>query len=77
MARIYEQAYTDEWFPIKRSNQVLECCDCCLVHLASFRIRKGKLEMKVVPDKRATAQRRRRAGIKITKQREPKRKSSD
>ncbi len=77
MARIYKQAYAGEWFPVKRKDQAIECCDCCLVHLVSFRIRKGKLEMKAVLDKRATAQRRRRAGIEITQRRAPKRKSDE
>lgn len=74
MGRVYEQAYTNEWLDVKRNNQTLECCDCCLVHQYDFRVRKGKIQIRVRRDNRATGQRRRRAGIKITCKHEPKRR---
>ena len=77
MARVYEQVYTGDWLPYRRRGQVIECCDCCLVHIVNFRVRKGRLEIQVFTDKRKTAQRRNAAGIKVSQRRKPKRKRTD
>jgi hypothetical protein len=66
MGRTYEQVHTGEWLSYSRKNQRIRCCDCGLVHVYDFRVHKGKLEIRVFVDRRATGQIRRHAGIKIT-----------
>jgi len=55
----YKQIFDDEWFYVPRRGYQQACCDCRLVHVFNFRLRKGKLEMSVRRDARATGQLRR------------------
>ena len=52
----YEQVHDGEWwlFQEGRSNRrcKIACCDCGLVHVFKIRIRKGKIEMQVSPERR-------------------------
>lgn len=66
-ARKYVQRADGEWFDTERLHKIA-CCDCGLVHLLRFRIRKGKIEMQATIDKRATAQRRRRMQVVSTEE---------
>lgn len=54
----YIQRRDGEWFDTEREHK-LACCDCGLIHLLKFRVRKGKIQMQATRDNRATAQRRR------------------
>ena len=53
------QRYDGEWFDTERFHKFF-CCDSGLAHVARFRVRKGKIEMQVIRDNRATGQRRRK-----------------
>ena len=44
-----------------------ECCDCALVHKEEFRVVDGHIEWRAVRDDKATENRRKELGIKITK----------
>lgn len=44
-----------EWVQPRRTNFVLECCDCGLTHIVTFRIRNGRLYFKAHRDARKTA----------------------
>lgn len=63
--------YTDkkdgEWSKVIGRKHLLMCCDCGLVHLLKFRIRKGKIEFQGFRDNRATGQARRHRRIKVKK----------
>lgn len=50
------QRYDGEWFP---APHFLGCCDCGLVHTVDFRIRDGKLQMRVFRDPEGTLLKRR------------------
>jgi len=55
----YQQIYAGEWFPVPRREYRQACCDCGLVHVIDFRLRKRAIELRVRVDKRATGQYRR------------------
>lgn len=49
-----------EWVqPIRRSGYKLGCCDCGLVHVVDFRVRKGRIQFRAIRNRRATAAMRR------------------
>lgn len=49
-----------DWITPLSEKHKIACCDCGLVHLFEFRVRKGVIEFRAKRDMRATAQRRRR-----------------
>ena len=53
----------DRWYRPVMKGFWLECCDCCLTHRFSFRVRKGRVELKITRDNRATANKRRHTPI--------------
>lgn len=56
----YVQVFDGDWIrPLTRRNHRMKCCDCGLVHVINFRLRKGKIEFQAFRDERATAQVRR------------------
>lgn len=62
----YEQVWEGEWDTLDWNNNLVMCCECCLVHGMKFRINdNNKLQVKVKIDRRRTYAARRRAGIKI------------
>ena len=50
----------DGFHEVPRKGYKFMCCDCSLVHSIDFRIRKGRIEIKVDRDNRATGQARRK-----------------
>lgn len=57
----YGQVYDGEWIkPKTRRGHRIACCDCGLVHVFDFTVRKGVLYYRPVRDQKATAARRRR-----------------
>ena len=60
----YYQVTDGEWRYFLRKEKVA-CCDCGLVHTYRYRTRKGYLQRQATRDRRATAARRKRLGIKI------------
>ena len=44
-----------------------ECCDCALVHREEYRLVNGHLEWRVARDDKATEERRKELGIRITR----------
>lgn len=52
------QRYDNEWFNVRRKDEVICCCDCGLTHRLDFRIRGNKIQMKAARDKALTEQRR-------------------
>lgn len=75
----YAQVFTTDWVipvrsnkrggPDKRSQRGhrMACCDCGLVHIMNFRVRKGRVEFQAIRERRATAALRRRSGVKLRK----------
>jgi hypothetical protein len=56
MRTTWNQRTDGEWFAVpNRSLHRIRCCDCSLVHDFSFRIRKGKLQIRAVRNNRSTA----------------------
>jgi hypothetical protein len=53
----------DRWYRPIMKGFWLECCDCCLTHRLQFRIRSGRVEMKISRNNRATMNKRRHAPI--------------
>lgn len=51
----YVQQLDGEWFKLTRPIHKLRCCDCGLVHIVSFRIKKLTIHMRAIRDNRATA----------------------
>ena len=62
MAKIkYTQVYDGDWIkPTPQRGHRLRCCDCGLVHVVNFAVRKGKVVFQAYRDKRATAAARRK-----------------
>ena len=48
-----------EWFPVKRKDYRIGCCDCGLVHRLRFRLCGNRLEMAAWRDDPETKRRRR------------------
>ena len=63
----YDNKKDGEWSKVIGRNHKIMCCDCGLVHLLDFRIKKGKIEFRGFRDNRATGQARRHRNIKVTK----------
>jgi hypothetical protein len=56
----YPQGFDGQWYEIvRRRGFRLRCCDCGLVHIFNFRIRKKKIQFQAWRDNRATGQIRR------------------
>ncbi len=55
----YVEQKDGDWIKVIRRKHKIACCDCGLVHMLNFRIKKGKIEFQAIRDNRATAQRRR------------------
>ena len=56
----YKQHYDDDgWFSPNCKSFRQMCCDCSLVHVWSFRIKDGEVQVKIVRNERATAAARR------------------
>lgn len=57
----YAQVYDAEWFePKPQAGHKMRCCECGLIHRMDFRVRGGKVQIRAVRDKRATAAFRKR-----------------
>jgi len=66
MSKSYYQWTDGEWLEIPRSGFKEQCCDCGLVHKLNVRVSaKGKIEIQVYRDERATSAVRR--GFKFEK----------
>jgi hypothetical protein len=65
MTRAYESPKAGEWIRPVRRGYKLACCDCGLVHLVNFRVRKGRVEFQVFRANRSTALMRRLNGIRV------------
>lgn len=60
MAKPYRQVHDGEWVqPVRRGYRMM-CCDCSLVHVLNFRVRRGSIQIQAIRHKRATAAARRR-----------------
>jgi hypothetical protein len=56
----YEQVHDGEWIePKPQRGHRMRCCDCSLIHVMDFRVRKGRVQFRPRRDKRATAAARR------------------
>lgn len=53
-----------KWFTFDRP-QKIACCSCNHVHLVELRLHEGLMQMRMITDKRATGQLRRRAMNKM------------
>jgi hypothetical protein len=56
----YKQVYDGEWVRPSRTHHRMKCCDCGLVHVINFRVRKGHIEFQAFRHKQATRDARRR-----------------
>ena len=64
MGRNYPYVENWTWTQVAREYRPC-CCDCGLVHVFQFRVRKGKIQLRAKRDNRATAQFRRHNKIKV------------
>lgn len=62
----YYQVTEGEWIHLTRTQKVA-CCDCGLVHTYHYRTRKGYLQRQAFRDTKATYARRKRLGIKVSR----------
>lgn len=65
MARkeLYPAVESGQWVqPIRKGYRTM-CCDCGLIHIFNFRVRKGKIQFQAFRDQRATGQIRRYRGV--------------
>lgn len=63
----YEQVTDGDWVePTPQRGHKMKCCDCGLIHVMDFRVRKGRVQFRPRRDKRATAAARRK-GAKISR----------
>lgn len=69
MSSLYPQVYDGEWVQPVRRGYRLQCCDCCLIHVINFRLKKhGKgflIQLQAFRDDRATARQRKRQKVKV------------
>ena len=56
----YTQVFNGEWVTPRRRLHKIRCCDCGLVHIMQFRIKKGILEFRAWRDNKATSASRRK-----------------
>jgi hypothetical protein len=61
MADRYKKA-SGAWIQPARQLK-MSCCDCCSVHVLDFRIRDGRIEMRINRDNRATMNKRRHTSV--------------
>lgn len=54
----YRQIYDGDWEPLNKT-EIVACCDCSLVHIIKYRVRKGRPEVQYRRDNRRTAALRR------------------
>lgn len=64
MKRNVQQIFEGEWTEFNRNDR-LQCCDCLLIHSLEWRVRNGKLQVKMFRENRSTAAYRREQGIKV------------
>ena len=55
----YLAVQAGEWIQPIRRGYKMSCCDCGLVHVLNFRLRKGRIQLQAFRDNRATGQKRR------------------
>ncbi len=60
----YKVMESGEWFEQEQGNSIA-CCHCGLVHDFNFKIRKGKLWLRVIVNNRSTGQVRRHMKSKV------------
>lgn len=61
--RKYPSVKAGQWVQPVRKGYKMACCDCGLVHVLNFRIRKGRVQLQAFRDNRATGQLRRRRHV--------------
>lgn len=70
MPGYYEQIEDGRWYPTNLRNQREQCCDCGLVHIIDYRVKKigrrNELEFRVKRDDRATDRIRKRRRLKLS-----------
>lgn len=66
----YEQPQEGEWVQPVMSGYKVACCDCGLVHGVDFRVRKGRVQLRVSRNNRSTAMVRRHRNIELTHEEE-------
>jgi len=66
MTKGYDQIIEGEWVEPVRQGFLHQCCDCALTHRTDYRTVKGKIQFRVVIDRRATAASRRK--LKFSKE---------
>ena len=59
MADRYPKYSGQGWEKPALNDFKISCCDCCLVHVMDFRVRKGRPEFRMRRDNRATMNKRR------------------
>lgn len=64
------QMYEDRWYLDKFAEH--ECCDCGLVHSVEYEVERGRIFTRWRRNDRKTAEVRRRAGIRIIRERKPR-----
>lgn len=60
MTKGYIQIFSEEWIEPSMRGFLHQCCDCALTHRTDYRIVNGKVQFRVVIDRRATAASRRK-----------------
>lgn len=55
----YNRVTEGEWVQPRRRGYRMMCCDCGLVHVLNFRIKKRRIQLQAFRDNRATANSRR------------------
>lgn len=63
MKRTYPQG-PKGWHEVPRT-YYMACCDCCLVHKICFRVRHGRVQIKVNRENKCTAALRRHRNVKV------------
>jgi len=53
------------WIQPVRRGYKMACCDCSLVHVLDVRIVKGRVQIRVTRDTRATGQKRRHDRVRL------------
>ncbi len=68
MTKGYVQIYSGEWIEPVTRGFLHQCCSCCLTHRTDYRVVNGKVQFRVVIDRRATAASRRK--LKFSKEKD-------
>ena len=63
----YPHRKAGEWLRPGKKGFRMMCCDCALIHVLKFRVRKGRAEFSVRVDKIATRETRKKRNITIEK----------